>query len=184
MGYCVGPSCHSPGGGAGCRLCRILQRPGGASSRVRVWGREEIISPLQNIASSRVWVWGTKVDFWRILQKCLLARAGVGALPNFLRNPGHTPDFRRNPAVTGRGPPGLPVRCRPGAGCGKRIFRAKGRCGSGAGGYGDMGREEIRRLCLNMWASPAVSPGGQPPSLVRILTKRFNSLNNRVRILT
>ena len=35
-----------------------------------------------------------------------------------------TPDFRRNPAVTGRGPPGLPVRCRPGAGCGKRIFPA------------------------------------------------------------
>ena len=54
----------------------------------------------------------------------LLARVGVGALPNFLRNPGHTPDFRRNPAVTGRGPPGLPVRCRPGAGCGKRIFPA------------------------------------------------------------
>ena len=35
-----------------------------------------------------------------------------------------------------------------------------------------MSREEIRRLCLNVWASPAVSPGGQPPSLVRILTKR------------
>ena len=46
---------------------------------------------------------------------------------------GSTPDFRRNPAVTGRGHPGLPVRCRPGAGCGKRLFRAKGRCGSGAG---------------------------------------------------
>ena len=25
-----------------------------------------------------------------------------------------------------------------------------------------MGREEIRRLCLNVWASPAVSPGGGP----------------------
>ncbi len=26
-----------------------------------------------------------------------------------------------------------------------------------------MGREEIRRLCLNVWASPAVSPGGATP---------------------
>ncbi len=26
-----------------------------------------------------------------------------------------------------------------------------------------MEREEIRRLCLNVWASPAVSPGGAPP---------------------
>jgi hypothetical protein len=28
MPQCVALSCRSPGGGAGCRLCRILQRPG------------------------------------------------------------------------------------------------------------------------------------------------------------
>lgn len=31
----------------------------------------------------------------------------------------------------------------------------------GVGGYGYMGRGEIRRLCLTVWASPAVSPGGR-----------------------
>ena len=38
-----------------------------------------------------------------------------------------------------------------------RAGRWYGRCRR----YGDMGREEIRRLCLNVWASPAVSPGGR-----------------------
>ena len=65
----------------------------------------------------------------------LLARAGVGdacgVISSWEISPPRacgcgcpTPDFRRNPAVTGRGPPGLPVRCRPGAGCGKRLFPA------------------------------------------------------------
>ena len=65
--------------------------------------------------------------------------------------------------LTGTYPGGFryPFGIVPGVTCGKRLFRAKGRCGSGAGGYGDMGREEIRRLCLNVWASPAVSPGGR-----------------------
>ena len=35
-GFCVGLSCHSPGGGAGCRLCRILQRPGGCPPLLRL----------------------------------------------------------------------------------------------------------------------------------------------------
>ena len=45
----------------------------------------------------------------------------------------------------------ITVSIRPGAG------RWYGRCR----GYGDIGPGEIRRLCLNVWASPAVSPGGR-----------------------
>jgi hypothetical protein len=59
VGYCVGPSCHSPGGGAGCRLCRILQRPG---------------------ASSRVWVWALLENSPKAIDR-LLARVGAGGQP-------------------------------------------------------------------------------------------------------
>ena len=58
-----------------------------ASSRVRVWGMLQFrqVSKKQQDRPSRVRVWGTKVDFCRILQKCLLARVGAGTKVDFWR---------------------------------------------------------------------------------------------------
>jgi len=148
-----------------------------ASSRVRVWGMLQFrqVSKKQQDRPSRVRVWGTKVDFCRILQKCLLEecgcgckrfvriltkqsiasspRVGAGYQSGLLENSPKVPPRRvrrslvisdtclnllnRLLARVGVGEqmllenspkafyPGLPVRCRPGAGCGKRLFPAK-----------------------------------------------------------
>jgi hypothetical protein len=110
--------------------------------------------------------------------------------PRACRCGGVNPRFPKEPPQISEG---VRCRCRPGAGCGKRLFPAKGRCGSGAGGYGDMGREEIRRLWATVWVLTAILPeegpgagfaefckGRVPPRVcgcgnacfVRILTKR------------
>jgi len=42
-----------------------------------------------------------------------------------------------------------------------------------------MGREEIRRLCLNVWASPAVSPGGATPQPCQNSDKAIEKIDNQ-----
>jgi len=71
MPQCVGLSCRSPGGGAGCRLWRILQRPGyptPARARRRFYtDLDKCPKPYKIAAPARA-----RRHFWRILQKSTL----------------------------------------------------------------------------------------------------------------
>ena len=105
---------------------------------------------------------------------CLLVRVGAGYQSGLLENSPKSASSRvrvwgmlqllleNSPKALS--PPGLPVRCRPGAGCGKRIFPAK---------------RAVRKWCRGVWRHGA---GGDPPPMPQCvgLSCRFSGRAGRV----